>query len=226
MGSSAPTTVMPKPTAPTVYKSYDPQVSFQAAADYLKRLQDQTNEAQTNLYAQSGTPGEIAAQNAATRLQAASTYAGTVPVSTRYVQDITGVADQFAPMRQGAMQNLSQAQEDYSRAMEKALTVPKPAYTEQQMQTPSWAKIPDSTYVSPPPPPTPPKTKPTKPPKPPKPPKQITRKDLMGHTTGQDFLKRTLEQRQDLPGLSTGQDLTGPNAGQNLISYALSSTQN
>lgn len=149
MGGSPSTTVAPASTTPTIYKSFDPQTSFQATADYLKRLQEQTNEAQANLYAQSGTPGQIGARQAATNLQAASTYASTVPSADRFLQQVTGVSDPFGPARQAANQNLSQAQSDYADALKKAGIAPQPIYNQEQMKTPSWAQIPDTTYTNP-----------------------------------------------------------------------------
>ena len=47
--------------------------------DYLGRLQQQTNTAQQQLYAQSGTPGQIGARQAETRMKAAGTYLSSLP---------------------------------------------------------------------------------------------------------------------------------------------------
>jgi hypothetical protein len=108
--------------------------------DFLNRLQRQTNTAQQQLYDQSGTPGEIGARQAATRQQAAGTYLSSIPAGDKYTRANSGVTDQYAPAREASQAAFSQAQKDYADALAKSTQAPPPAYDEEQMKTPSWAK--------------------------------------------------------------------------------------
>jgi hypothetical protein len=109
-------------------------------SDFLNRLQRQTNTAQQQLYDQSGTPGEIGARQAATRQQAAGTYLSSIPAGDKYTRANSGVTDQYAPAREASQAAFSQAQKDYADALAKSTQAPPPAYDEEQMKTPSWAK--------------------------------------------------------------------------------------
>ena len=108
--------------------------------DFLERLQKQTNTAQQQLYAQSGTPGEVGARQAGTRMQAASTYLSSLPTGDKYTRANSGVSDPYAPAREASQTAYSQSQKDYAAALAKATQAPPPAYDEEQMKTPSWAK--------------------------------------------------------------------------------------
>ena len=108
--------------------------------DFLNRLQRQTNTAQQQLYAQSGTPGEIGARQAATRQQAAGTYLSSLPTGDKYTSANSGVTDQYAPAREASQTAFSQAQKDYANALAKSTEAAPPAYTEEEMKTPFWAR--------------------------------------------------------------------------------------
>lgn len=138
MGAPKPTVITPPP--PTVYQSVQPLASYQMGADFLKRLQQQTNEAQQSLYAQSGTPGQIGLQQANTRLKEAGTYLASLPTGDKYTRANSGVADQYAPAREAGQTVYSQAQQDYAAALQKAGQAAPQAYTDEEMETPSWAK--------------------------------------------------------------------------------------
>jgi hypothetical protein len=138
MGAPKPTIITPPP--PTVYQSVQPLESYQMTGDFLNRLQKQTNTAQQQLYAQSGTPGEIAVRQAGTRMQAAGTYLSSLPSGDKYTRANSGVSDQYAPAREASQTAYSQSQKDYADALAKSTQAPAPAYDEEQMQTPSWAK--------------------------------------------------------------------------------------
>lgn len=138
MGSPKPTVITPPP--PTVYQSVQPLASYQMAGDFLKRLQEQTNTAQRQLQAQSGTPGQIGLQQADVRLKEAGTYLSSLPGgSSPYASPTSGVSDQYAPARQAGQTVYSQAQQDYADALQKSTAAAPPAYDEEQMKTPSWA---------------------------------------------------------------------------------------
>lgn len=138
MGSPKPTIITPPP--PTVYQSVQPLESYQMTGDFLNRLQRQTNTAQQQLYAQSGTPGQIGARQAATRQQAAGSYLASLPTGDKYSRANSGVSDQYAPAREASQTAYSQAQKDYAEALAKSTEAAPPAYSDEEMQTPSWAK--------------------------------------------------------------------------------------
>jgi hypothetical protein len=108
--------------------------------DYLNRLQKQANTAQEQLYAQSGTPGELGARQAETRLKAAGTYLSSLPTGDKYTRANSGVSDQYAPAREASQTAFSQAQQDYATALSRSNQAAPPAYTAEDLQTPSWAK--------------------------------------------------------------------------------------
>jgi len=108
--------------------------------DFLKRLQQQTNTAQQQLYSQSGTPGEIGARQAETRMQASGAYLSSLPTGDKYTRANSGVSDQYAPVRESSQTAYSGAQKDYADALAKSTQAPPPAYTDQDMEAPSWAK--------------------------------------------------------------------------------------
>ena len=138
MGSSKPTVVTPPP--PKVFRSENPAEAYMATADYLNRIQRQTNEAQKQLYAQSGTPGEIGARLAGTRLQSAGSYLSSLPSGDRYTRQ-TGSSIDYEGAKAAAQQDYSQAQDAYAIALEKAKQAPPPAYTDEEInERPSWAK--------------------------------------------------------------------------------------
>ena len=139
MGRPKQTIVTPPP--PIVYRSFNPDETYLATADSLKRIQEQTNTAQQQLYAQSGTPGQIGARQAATRQQAAGTYLSSLPSGDKYTRANSGVSDQYAPAREAAQGAFSQAQKDYADALAKSTQAAPPVYSEKDLETPSWAKI-------------------------------------------------------------------------------------
>ena len=135
MGSPKSTTVYPQ-----LVQSVQPKESYEMTGDYLGRLQKQTNTAQQQLYTQSGTPGEVGVRQAATRQQAAGTYLASLPSGDKYTRANSGVTDQYAPAREAGKVAFSQAQQDYADALQKSSKAAPPAYTEEEMQLPSWAK--------------------------------------------------------------------------------------
>ena len=136
MGGSPPTTVMPAPVAPTVYQSVIPKESFAHTADYLARLQDQTQTARNTLYSQAGTPAQLRAQNAGVDMQAAGTYLASLPTGDKYTRATSGVENKYAPAQQAASDRFSESQKTYAEALSRAGD--KPAQVAQER--PSWAE--------------------------------------------------------------------------------------
>jgi len=145
MGSPKPTVITPPP--PVVYQSITPLESYQQLGDYFRRIKKQTNVEQENLYAQSGTPEEIGARQAAVRLKEAGAYLSSIPSG-----------DKYAPFDSSAVTSaskdvFSQAQKDYSSALGRAQQGTAPAYTEKEIkQIPSWARSTIPAGMPPPPP--------------------------------------------------------------------------
>jgi hypothetical protein len=108
--------------------------------DFLNRLQQQTNTAQKQLYAQSGTPGEVGLRQAGTRLQAAGSYLSSLPTGDKYTRASSGVSDPYAPARESSQTAYAQTQKDYADALAKSTQAAPPAYTDEEMKAPSWAK--------------------------------------------------------------------------------------
>jgi hypothetical protein len=73
-------------------------------------------------------------------MQAAGTYLSSLPTGDKYTRANSGVSDQYAPAREASQTAYSQSQKDYADALAKSTQAPAPAYDEEQMKTPSWAK--------------------------------------------------------------------------------------
>lgn len=144
MGGSAPsppTVVMPPVTTPTIYKSVTPLESYKMTGEYLKRIQEQTNQEQENLYAQSGTPAEIGARKAGVEQQAAASYLSALPQGDKYTRETKGSGteggDPYKDAREAARTRLMESQATYLNALQNINNKPKPLYD--TSQTPSWA---------------------------------------------------------------------------------------
>jgi hypothetical protein len=137
---SAPTTVMPAPTAPTLYQSVTPLQSYKQAAEQLGRIQKATDEVQGQRYLEVGTPADVGARQAGRRALEAAAYLSAVPSGDQYMAQTTGKTGQFAPLQQAAQENLTEAQKEYAAALKKIGEKPPSTVTE----TPSWAQ--STTY--------------------------------------------------------------------------------
>ena len=133
---SPPTVVMPTPTAPSLYQSVVPLSSYEDLAGQLKRIQEETGKIQEQRYQEVGTPAEVGARQAGRRVQETGSYLASLPVGDRYMQETTGVSDQYKPAKEAAEENLTEAQKAYAEALKKLGTKPEATVAE----TPSWAK--------------------------------------------------------------------------------------
>lgn len=133
---SAPTVVMPAPTAPTLYQSVVPLESYQDVAEAMQRAEKETAKIQRQRYQEVGTPAEIGARQAARRVQEAGSYYASLPQGDKYLRQTTGVANPFQAAEATASKNLTEAQRQYGEALERVRDVPEPTISE----TPSWAK--------------------------------------------------------------------------------------
>ncbi len=134
--SSAPTVIMPAPTAPTLYQSVTPLESFEDVAGVMRRAQEETAKIQQQRYREVGTPGEIGARQAARRVQEQASYLASLPQGDKFLRDARGGGDPFGAARGAAEMGLTEAQKEYAKALEKAGELPEPTIS----PTPSWAQ--------------------------------------------------------------------------------------
>ena len=141
---SAPVTIMPAPTSPTFFQSMIPQESFEDAAGYLKRIQEETAKIQGQRYQEVGTPAELGARMAGRRLQETSAYGASLPKGDKYLQQTTGVADPYAQLKDAVSAQKYQALAEYEGALARMGEKPEPTINEM----PEWAKRPNSTWAT------------------------------------------------------------------------------
>ena len=130
---SAPVTYIPTPTVPITYQSLIPQFSYQDAANYLENTTNQLNKQLQTQYQQVGTPAEIGARAAGTRLSENAAYLASMPQETRGSMAYNAIAGK-----------LMQSQQDYSSAVQRAKIAPD--YNQFTYSTPSWATHPDTAW--------------------------------------------------------------------------------
>ena len=131
---SAPVTYIPTPTAPITYQSLIPQFSYQDAANYLKSTTDQLNKQLQVQYQQVGTPAELGARQAGTRMTEAASFLASMPRETYGTAGYNAIAGRLA-----------QAQQDYGTAIQRAGVAPP--YNQFTYETPSWATHPDTAWA-------------------------------------------------------------------------------
>lgn len=137
MGSRpSPTVVMPAPTTPTFFKSVIPLEAFEDVAEAKARAEAETAKIQAQRYQEVGTPAELGARQAGRRALEAASYLASIPTSDQYLQEATGRTDQFVPAQAAAQTQLTEAQKEYAKALEKVGEKPEPTLS----GTPSWAK--------------------------------------------------------------------------------------
>lgn len=132
----SPTVVMPAPTTPTFFKSVIPLEAFEDVAEAKARAESETAKIQEQRYQEVGTPAQLGARQAGRRAVEAASYLSSLPSSDQYLQQTTGKTDQFAPVQAAAQTQLTEAQKEYAKALEKAGEKPEPTLP----GTPSWAK--------------------------------------------------------------------------------------
>jgi len=141
---SAPVTIMPAPTAPTFYQSLVPKESFEDAAGYLRRIQEETAKVQNQRYQEVGTPAELGARMAGRRLQEINAYSASLPKGDKYLQQTTGISNVNEDLKQALAAQKYQALGEYQNALARINEVPEATIAE----TPSWAKRPDEIYFA------------------------------------------------------------------------------
>ena len=119
-----------------MFRSVVPLESYQDLAESMKRIEEETGKLQEQRYQEVGTPAELGARQAAGRVKEAAGYLASVPTSDKYLEQTTGVKDQYKPLQQAAQADLTEAQKQYAEALKKVGTKPTPTVS----PTPSWAQ--------------------------------------------------------------------------------------
>jgi hypothetical protein len=79
-----PTTYIPTPAAPVLYKSVIPEADFARAADYLAQIRADRRDAEAQRYQQVGTPEEIGRRQGEIRAKEAAAYNASLPKGSQY----------------------------------------------------------------------------------------------------------------------------------------------
>ena len=109
-GGSSPEIVIPEQQKSKAFQTIIPQQTFQNAAEYMGRLDDEYNRTLERQYDQVGTPAEMGARVKGRELQGRSSYLSSLPYTAG--QDVRDVAK----MREG------DAKLAYKDALERAKT--------------------------------------------------------------------------------------------------------
>lgn len=139
MGGTPPTppqVVMPPETKPEYFQSVIPLESFQDAAGYLGRIENRLNQAIQERYRTTGTPAELAARGAGTRLQEVASYRSSLPSSDKFLSD-DGSQSSYIPAKGASDKRLTQAEKEYGEALSR-IKEPPPEFS--FTGTPSWAQ--------------------------------------------------------------------------------------
>jgi len=89
--STAPTVIMPAPTAPSLYRSITTPEAFAVGEKYLKSLQDMGALSKASREAAVGTDKDLRETQEQTKYQAAATYASSLPKGDKYLAESTGI---------------------------------------------------------------------------------------------------------------------------------------
>ena len=89
--STAPTVIMPAPTAPSLYRSITTPEAFDVGEKYLKSLQAMGAASKASREAAVGTDKDLRETQEQTKYQAAATYASSLPKGDKYEAETTGI---------------------------------------------------------------------------------------------------------------------------------------
>ena len=89
--STAPTVIMPAPTAPSLYRSITTPEAFAVGEKYLKSLKDMGALSKASREAAVGTDKDLRETQEQTKYQSAATYLSSLPKGDKYLSDTTGV---------------------------------------------------------------------------------------------------------------------------------------
>jgi len=126
---SAPTVVMPAPTAPQTYVSTTPLQSYRDLGEQLQRIQQETAKITEQRYREVGTPAELGARAAARRQTELAAYLASLPSGDTYLTQTTGKSDKYKPAREATEKSLTEAQKEYAEALKKIGEIPTTTVT-------------------------------------------------------------------------------------------------
>lgn len=135
-GGSAPTVLMPSPTAPQLYQSVAPLESFKQLGEQFGRFQKETAKIQEQRYQDTGTPAEVGVRMAGRRIEEEAAKAAALPSGDKYIQETTGQSDPYGIARSVAQGAVDRAKQEYQTALGRQYEKPAPTID----KTPSWAK--------------------------------------------------------------------------------------
>jgi len=128
---------MPAPTAPQLYSQVTPLESYEMASGLMNRLKKQTNEAQSVVDQQAGTPAELRAMQKGTNYTAASSYLSSLPSGDKYTAAGKDSADPYAAVRSASNERVGYARQAYQDALENVKQKRNPI---DEDTVPEWAK--------------------------------------------------------------------------------------
>jgi hypothetical protein len=129
MGSqkaTAPTVIMPAPTAPSLYRSITTPEAFAVGEKYLKSLQDMGATSKASRIAAVGTDKDLRETQEQTKYQAAATYLSSLPKGDKYLAETTGIPKEllYKTATTAASTIADEKQKDYFDAVKNNTTAP------------------------------------------------------------------------------------------------------
>ena len=129
MGSqkaTAPTVIMPAPTAPSLYRSITTPEAFAVGEKYLKSLQDMGAASKASRIAAVGTDKDLRETQEQTKYQAAATYLSSLPKGDKYLAETTGIPKEllYKTATTAASTIADEKQKDYFDAVKNNTTTP------------------------------------------------------------------------------------------------------
>ncbi len=129
MGSqkaTAPTVIMPAPTAPSLYRSITTPEAFAVGEKYLKSLKDMGAASKASRIAAVGTDEDLRETQEQTKYQAAATYLSSLPKGDKYLAETTGIPKEllYKTATTAASTIADEKQKDYFDAVKNTTTTP------------------------------------------------------------------------------------------------------
>ena len=147
--ASSPTVIMPSPAAPSLYRSVTTPAGFAVGENYLKKLLSSAASDKEEREKVTGTPAQLAAEQAGTKYLAAANYLSSLPKGDKYLAATTGVPQSqlYKTATDAAASIADQRQQDWGVA--KQVAAPSTA-TSTQPTTPSGTSLKQFTrYLDP-----------------------------------------------------------------------------
>jgi hypothetical protein len=147
--ASSPTVIMPSPAAPSLYQAVTTPAGFAVGEDYLKKLLSSAASDKEEREKVTGTPAQLAAEQAGTKYLAAANYLSSLPKGDKYLAATTGVPQSqlYKTATDAAASIADQRQQDWNVAKQAAAPS---TTTSTQPTTPSGTSLKQFTrYLDP-----------------------------------------------------------------------------